>query len=62
MADEQQPITITRKTNSIDGFDTLAALVADTEPEIVWENPLQNYPLSDGEISVASELMSIANA
>ena len=61
-ADEQQPITITRKTNSIDGFDTLAALVADTDPEVVWENSLQNYPLSDGEISVASELMSIANA
>jgi predicted dehydrogenase len=62
MADEQRPITISRKTDYIDGFETLAALVADTEPEITWENPLRNYPLSDGEISVASELMSIANA
>ncbi|MDE0089125.1 MAG: Gfo/Idh/MocA family oxidoreductase [Candidatus Poribacteria bacterium] len=61
-ADEQRPVTITRKTNNVDGYETLAALVADTNPEVVWENPLQNYPLSDGEITVASELMSIANA
>ena len=61
-ADEQIPVTITRKTNNVDGYDTLAALVADTNPEVVWENPLQYYPLSDGEITVASELMSIANA
>ena len=61
-ADEQREITITRKTNDVDGFETVAALVADTTPEVVWENPLQNYPLSDGEIPVASELMSIANA
>ena len=61
-ADEQRKITVTRKTNDVDGFETLAALVADTTPEVVWENPLQNYPLSDGEIPVASELMSIANA
>ncbi len=61
-ADEQQPVTITRKTNNVDGYETLAALVTDTNPEVVWENPLQNYPLSDGEITVASELMSIANA
>ena len=61
-ADEQRPVTITRKTNNVDGYETLAALVTDTNPEVVWENPLQNYPLSDGEITVASELMSIANA
>ncbi len=61
-ADGQRKITVARKTNDVDGFETLAALVADTTPEVVWENPLQNYPLSDGEITVASELMSIANA
>ncbi|MCZ6680688.1 MAG: Gfo/Idh/MocA family oxidoreductase [Candidatus Poribacteria bacterium] len=61
-ADGQRPITITRKTNSVGGFETLAALIADTSPQVIWENPLQNYPLSDGEIPVASELMSIANA
>ncbi len=61
-ADTQHPISITRKTNNVDGYDTLAALVADTTPEVVWENPLHYYPLSDGEITVASEIMSIANA
>ena len=61
-ADTQIPIAITRRTNNVDGYETLAALVADTAPEVVWENPLQNYPLSDGEITVASELMSLVNA
>ena len=55
-------VNISRRTNTVDGYETLAALVADTEPEVVWENPLQNYPLSDGEITVASELMSLVNA
>ena len=61
-ADTQRPVSITRKTNNVDGYNTLAALVADTTPEVVWENPLHYYPLSDGEITVASEIMSIANA
>ena len=61
-ADTQRPVTITRKTNNVDGYETLASLVTDTNPEVVWENPLQYYPLSDGEITVASELMSLANA
>lgn len=61
-ANTQIPITITRRTNNVDGYETLAALVASTTPEVVWENPLRNYPLSDGEITVASELMSLVNA
>ncbi len=61
-ADEQRPVTITRKTNNVDGYETLAALIADTNPQVVWENPLHYYPLSDGEITVASELMSLVNA
>ncbi len=60
--DAGRPITITRKTKTVDGVEVVAALVADTNPEVVWENPLRNYPLNDGQISVASELMSIANA
>ena len=61
-ADAQRPINISRRTNNVGGYETLSALVADTDPEVVWENPLQNYPLSDGEITVASELMSLVNA
>ena len=61
-ADAQRAVNISRRTNTVDGYETLAALVADTDPEVVWENSLQNYPLSDGEITVASELMSLVNA
>ena len=61
-ADAQRAVNISRRTNTVDGYETLAALVADTDPEVVWENPLQNCPLSDGEITVASELMSLVNA
>ena len=61
-ADAQRAIHISRRTNTVNGYETLAALVADTDPEVVWENPLQNYPLSDSEITVASELMSLVNA
>jgi len=28
---------------------------------ITWENPLRHYPLSEGQIAVADELLSIAN-
>ncbi len=61
-ADARRPITITRRTHEVDGREVLTALVADTDPEVVWENPLRHYPLSDGQISVASEIMSIVNA
>ena len=29
---------------------------------ITWENPLRNYPLTEGQIPVADELLSLANA
>jgi predicted dehydrogenase len=29
---------------------------------LTWENPLRHYPLSEGQIAVADELLSIANA
>ena len=44
------------------GEDFLTGEVADTGLEVVWENPLSKYSLSDGQLSVASELLSIANA
>ena len=60
--DAKRPITITRKTSTVEGVEVIDALIADTEPEVIWENPLRKYPLREGEISVASELMSIAEA
>ena len=60
--DVKRPIAITRKTSTVDGVEVIDALIADTEPEVIWENPLRRYPLREGEISVASELMSIVEA
>ena len=66
-ADTKLPIVVERRTTQAkDGTEVLDALIARTDPdtglEVVWENPLSNYPLSDGQLSVASEIMSIANA
>ncbi len=61
-AEERRPITIERRTHSVGGREVLTALVADTPTPVTWENPHRNYPLSDGQIAVASELLSIADA
>jgi hypothetical protein len=61
------PVVVERLTTTAkDGAEVLDALIARTEPdtglEVVWENPLSKYSLSDGQLSVASQLLSIANA
>ncbi len=66
-ANTRLPIVVERRTTKAkDGTEVLDALIAKTEPdtglEVVWENPLSKYPLSDGRLSVASEIMSIADA
>ena len=66
-ADAKLPIVVVRRTTkSKDGMDVLDALVAKTEPdtglEVVWKNPFSKYSLSDGQLCIASELMSVANA
>lgn len=66
-ADARLPIVVERRTTQAkDGTEVLDALIARTDPdtglEVVWKNPLSHYPLSDGQLSVASEIMSIANA
>ncbi|MBD3181630.1 hypothetical protein GF312_05005 [Candidatus Poribacteria bacterium] len=66
-ANEKLPIIVEKRTTKAkDGAETLDALIARTDPdtglEVVWKNPLSKYSLSDGQLSVASELMSIANA
>ncbi len=66
-ASECLPIMVERRTTKAkDGTEVLDALIARTEPdtglEVVWKNPLSKYSLSDGQLSVASEIMSIANA
>ncbi len=58
----RQPINIKRVTCNVDGMDVLDKFVADTDPEIVWDNPFKNYKMSDGMITIASELASIIKA
>lgn len=62
--DEQarQPINIKRVTCNADGMEVLDKFVADTDPEIIWDNPFKNYKMSDGMITIASELDSIIKA
>jgi len=66
-ADAKLPIVVERRiTKSKDGMDVLDVLVAKTDPdtglEVVWKNPFSKYSLSDGQLCIASELMSVANA
>jgi predicted dehydrogenase len=66
-ANASLPIVVERRmTKAKDGNEVLDALIARTDPdtglEVVWKNPLSKYSLSNGQLSVASELMSIADA
>lgn len=58
----RHPINIKRVTCNVDGMDVMDKLVADTDPEVVWDNPFRNYKMSDGMITIASELASIMKA
>ena len=59
-------VTERRSTTAKDGSEVFDAMIARTEPdtglEVAWENPLRKYSLNDGQLSVASQLMSIADA
>lgn len=57
--DDKQQINIQRLTCKADGMDVLDKFVADTSPEIIWDNPFKAYPINDGLITIASELASI---
>jgi predicted dehydrogenase len=61
-AQERRPINVRRLTCSVGGAETLDKIVADTDPEIVWDNPFARYAMNDGMIPIASELASIARA
>ena len=60
--DQTRPIAIEKRTIQVEGQEVLDAYVADTSPEVAWENPLREYPMSEGEIMVGSEILSIARA
>ena len=52
-----------RTTIDVDGTNVIENISLELPDQIVtWENPLKNYPLSEGQIAVADELLSIATA
>ena len=52
-----------RTTIDVDGVDVIEKIELELpEQTVTWENPLKNYLLSEGQIAVADELLSIANA
>jgi len=57
-----QPIDVRRVMCNVGGVEVLDKLVADTDPEIAWDNPFSHYSMSDGLVTIASELASIMKA
>lgn len=52
-----------RTTIDVNGIDVIDKIELELPDQTVtWENPLKNYPLSEAQISIADELLSIANA
>ncbi len=52
-----------RTTINVDGVDVIEKIELELpEQTVTWENPFKHYPLSEGQISVADELLSIATA
>ena len=52
-----------RTTIDVDGATVIDNISLELPDQTVtWENPLKNYPLSEGQIAVADELLSIATA
>lgn len=52
-------LKIERISCHIDGVEVLDKLIAG---EFVWDNPFKKYKLSEGQVSLASELMSLVKA
>ena len=55
-------IKVTPRMQEVAGRQTLAALVADVSPEVVWENPVRHYPFGEGQITMASEVWAFCKA
>ena len=52
-----------RSMIDVDGVDVIENISLELPDQTVtWENPLKNYPLSEGQIAVADELLSISTA
>ncbi|HEV8246274.1 MAG TPA: Gfo/Idh/MocA family oxidoreductase [Polyangiaceae bacterium] len=61
-AKQPREFRLHRVGKEINGVDVCQRMVASTDPEIVWENPLAHLPLDDLKLSVAQVIMSMARA
>lgn len=60
---QRNQYSIETVTCDVNGVQTIDHLKINTDPPVVWENPLKKYPLSDGDdIARADVLMSIYRA
>jgi len=60
---ETLPIKIERHNTVVDDVEVLDTYIANVgDRQIEWKNPFREYPFNDGQISVASTLMSIIEA
>ena len=58
-----KPYEPRRITEEVDGVKVLKRIEIDFPGEtVVWENPLAHLPLSEGQIAVADEILSVARA
>ena len=52
-----------RTTIDVDGTEVIEKIELELPDQLItWENPLRRYPLTEGQIPVADELLSLANA
>ena len=52
-----------RTTIDVDGTEVIEKIELELPDQLItWENPLSHYPLTEGQIPVADELLSLANA
>ena len=52
-----------RTTTDVDGVQVVEKIELELRDQVItWENPLRRYPLTEGQVAVADELLSIANA
>ncbi len=52
-----------RTTIDVDGVEVIEKIELELRDQVIkWENPLKDYPVSEGQVAVADELLSIANA
>ncbi len=59
---DRLPIRLERRIHNVGGMETLAEVVAHTDPQIVWRNPFAAYYVDDEMIAVGDCLLSLVNA